>query len=106
MAVFILGFLVFSVGYQALNISNQAEEELNNKSLVCLKEMQENSCNPFAPANEKCKELLGCVKAADEPALSEVGRLVFVAYEQLQKSSVVPFVVVGLILAYQALKKI
>lgn len=37
LAVGILGFLVFSVTYQSLAISSQTEEELNNKSLVCIK---------------------------------------------------------------------
>ena len=36
-AIFILALMVFSAAFQAVSISNQAEEELNNKSIVCLK---------------------------------------------------------------------
>lgn len=65
-----------------------------------MKEFSDNNCNPFQPS-DKCQNILNCVKEIDEPAWREVADAAMTAFHQLEKLSIVPLVVIGLVLLKQ-----
>lgn len=56
-AALIILFLLVTAGKQTYSSLTIDEEEQNKKALVCLKEFQEQDCNPFA-SSEKCFPIL------------------------------------------------
>lgn len=100
---FVLGIVILiglSVFGQTIKVVASTDVEMEKKSLACLKEFSDNNCNPFQPS-EKCQNLISCVNEIDEPAWKEVADAAMTAFQQLEKLSIVPLLIIGLVLLRQ-----
>lgn len=74
-----------------------AEKEKEKKSIMCLKEFKENDCNVYSPT-DKCKHIIDCIKDADEPLTEELKNFAETGYQQLEKLSIIPLLIIGLVI--------
>lgn len=88
---------VLSIGIQTFSIVDSTDKETEKKSLLCLKEYKDNDCNAFNPS-DKCRPILDCIRAVDEPFWTEITRLAFACFQQLEKLSIVPLIIIGLVI--------
>ena len=51
----------------------------------------------YAPT-DKCKPIIECIKDVDEPFTQELKNFAETGYQQLEKLSIVPLVIIGLII--------
>lgn len=67
--------------------------------MVCLKEYKDNDCNVYAATpTDKCKDIIACIKDVDEPFSQELKFFAETGYQQIEKLSIVPLVIVGLVI--------
>lgn len=87
----------FSIFWQTSTVIEGAEKEKDKKSTMCLKDFKENDCNVYSPT-EKCKPIIECIKDVDEPFAQELKNFAEAGYQQIEKLSIVPLVIIGLVI--------
>lgn len=86
-----------SIGMQTFAVVGSSDQEAERKSLMCLKEYKDQDCNAFNPS-EKCKPIVDCIKAVNEPFWAEITDVAFTSFQQLEKLSIVPLIIIGLVI--------